>query len=282
VALGLAATIAKTGSRGAFVALTIVLLAFLVSLKGTSVFKRVLFVVAIAVGGAFAAPEGYFKQMNTVTNAKEDYNWDAPTGRRQVWLRGLGYIAQYPIFGVGYANFGRAEGQISERAKNADPNGPAIKWSAAHNTYLQAIAEIGIPGGLLVCAIVFGAITIPWKLRSRIPAAWKTGTWDQRFMFETAVFLPLATLGFAVSAFFLSFAFLEPLYYLGALAGALAVFVERELRAGRAPQVAAPRRPRYGAMLQQPPVMIPAGGAPQRVYVATPMRLQGQSGPTPK
>lgn len=190
VALGLAATIAKTGSRGAFVGLAAVLFAYLFSLKGTSVARRILVVGAVVLGAIVAAPSGYMKQMNTVANAKEDYNWDAPTGRRQVWIRGLGYIASYPIFGVGISNFGRAEGQISERAIKADPNGPAIKWSAAHNSYIQAVAEIGIPGGFVFCALVFGCIVLPWRLRKRIPPGWAKGAGSSNSCFRLPFFFP--------------------------------------------------------------------------------------------
>ena len=47
------------------------------------------------------APPGYWDQMGTILEPTEDYNWSDPIGRRQIMIRGMGYIAQYPVFGLG-------------------------------------------------------------------------------------------------------------------------------------------------------------------------------------
>ena len=114
---------------------------------------------------------------------------------------------------------------MSRRAVDWTPGMPGIKWSAAHNSFLQAGAELGIPGLLLFCTLVVGCIMAPWKLRRRIPPAWATGDWEQRYMYQAAAFLPLAALGFAVPAFFVSFAYHDPIYILAAFVGALTAAV---------------------------------------------------------
>ncbi|HET7189749.1 MAG TPA: O-antigen ligase family protein [Gemmatimonadaceae bacterium] len=241
VLLGIGATIARTGSRGAFVGTAVVLLAYLFSLKGASVVKRVGTIVALAVGLALAAPQGYWKQMNTLTSVEDDYNWDAAQGRRQLAIRGVGYMLDRPLFGIGIDNFGRAEATISDRAVAWTPDMPGIKWSAAHNSYLQAGAELGVPGLLLFCTLVFGCIIAPWRLRRRIPAAWAHGDWEEQFLFQMAAYLPLSALGFAVAGFFVSFAYHDPIYILAAMTGALTAAVESRLRGSR-PDVAVPQR----------------------------------------
>ena len=67
------------------------------------------------------------------------------TGRQQVSERGkLGYLAVNPITGIGIDNFPRAEGTMSDRAKAqaADRSLAGIKWSAAHNSFLEVTSRL--------------------------------------------------------------------------------------------------------------------------------------------
>ena len=233
VLVGIGAAIARSGSRGAFLGFGVVMLAFITTMKGTSVAKRLGVVLAVFLAITIAAPKGYWRQMNTITDAEQDYNWDAAQGRRQLAIRGLHYMLQYPAFGIGLDNFGRAEGTISDLALH-DDGSYGVKWSAAHNSYIQAGAELGIPGFLLFCTLVAGCIIVPFRLRRRIPDVWGRGSWSERFMYQASLFIPLAAIGFAVTSFFVSFAYHDPIYILAAMTGALSSCVESELRtAGR-------------------------------------------------
>lgn len=256
--LGIGATIAKTGSRGAFVGLVAVGGALLVLLSHVSLDKRIGFVLAVAVGLALAAPEGYWRQMNTITNPKADYNWTAPSGRKAVAKRGLQYMMSNPISGIGIGNFPRAEGMISDRAKNHQVGMAGIKWSAAHNSFLQVAAEMGLPGIGLFCALVFGNIVGLIRLRRRLPRAWLKGDPEQRFLYLLAIYLPVSMIGFAVAGFFVSFAYLDLVYVLSAFVAGMYVATAQKLKAARPDAaVAAPVRPavRYRGGL--PPAVLP-------------------------
>jgi hypothetical protein len=61
--------------------------------------------------------------------------------------------------------------------------------------------------------------------------AWRKGTPHQKFLSAATLYLPIATLGFAVTAFFVSFAWMEPIYMLSALVTGLSLIVHRERRA---------------------------------------------------
>ena len=236
ILLGTGVALARSGSRGAFVGFAMVGLAFLVALKRVSVFRRVGF-VAIAAGAlAFAAPKGYWRQMATLDSVTRDYNWTAPGGRRDMALQALGYMGSYPVFGVGVGSFDRAEGLVADRA-----------WRAAHNSYLEAGSELGVPGLLLWTGLVIGCIVGPWRQRKRIPAEWARGAWEARFVYQAALYLPLAALGFAVTSFFLSFAWLDPVYTLAAFNVGLITTARGRLHgpAGGAPvRASAVARPR--------------------------------------
>lgn len=232
VLLGIGSSIARSGSRGGFIGFLCVLFAYLVSLRGTKVANRVGIVVVIVAGLAWAAPEGYWEQMQTIIHPEADYNWDALQGRRQLAIRGMQYMTSHPLFGIGIDNFGRAEATISEFAIAAadDPNAPGIKWSVAHNSYVQVGAEMGIPGFVLFIGLVVGCIVSPWYLRRLIPDSWARGTPDEQFMFQASVYLPIAGLGFGVPAYFVSFSYADPIYILTAMTAALSAAVHAHVR----------------------------------------------------
>lgn len=225
----LAATIVKTQSRGAFLGALVVCITLLV-MPGVSVGRRLIFVGAATLTMAIVAPAGYWESMHSImADPKADYNWDAVNGRRNVARRGIGYMLSYPVFGVGIDNFRKAEGTISEKALNL-PRGHGIRWTAPHNSFVQAGAETGIPGLLLWVSLVLANVVIPLRLSRRIPRAWRRGTHNQRFLWFSTLYLPVAQVGFAVTAFFVSFAWSEPLYFLSALVAGLVVVVRRERR----------------------------------------------------
>jgi O-antigen ligase len=228
VAIG--ATMAKTGSRGAFVGLVIVGGYLLFVLKHVSPVKRIAFVVVVTTALLISAPPGYWEQMKTLANPTQDYNWSSEDGRVQIAKRGMGYMLQRPLFGVGIYNFQLAEGTISEKARYHIP-GTAILWSASHNSYVQVGAELGIPGLALWLTLVFGGILSMHRLRSRLPRQWARGDPEERFLYATAMYLPVALVGFAVTSFFVSFAYLDPIYIVAALMTGLYVSVEAKLKA---------------------------------------------------
>ena len=240
VLFGIVVTIAKTSSRGAFLGLLLVGAAMLVTLHGVSIVRRVIILGLVAGVVAVGAPSGYWDLMGTLKNPKADYNWDSKNGRREIAKRGIGYMLAYPLFGIGIRNFARAEGMISDKAQNT-PTGEGIRWVTAHNSYVQVGAEMGIPGLLLWSSLVFGGIAGCYRIRRRIPGWWRRGAADERFLFQAAVYLPIALLGFAVPAFFVSFAYMDPIYVLAALVSGLYLAVGRRLRVSPTQAAAAAR-----------------------------------------
>lgn len=262
-------------SRGGFLGLVAVGLGLLFLLKGISVRKRLAFVALAGTTLLVAAPPGYWEYMETILSPTEDYNWHNDYGRRQVWTRGIGYMMGSPLTGIGIDNFPRAEGTITEIAErvNQNPQAPGrIKWSAAHNSFLQTGAEMGIPGLILFSSLVFGGMAAMYRLRKRLPADWARGDPQERFMFYMSLYMPVSLLAFAVTGSFVSFAYLDPIYILAAfmagLYAAVGLKVRENLGAGRHPR--APQRPggRVHRRRRRPSHVVPTRA--QR-------RLRGQS-----
>ena len=213
--VGIAAAIARSGSRGGFIGLVVVGVAALVLVNNVSLIARLSVVVAAALALMLGSSPGYWKQMGTVLEPKEDYNYSSRDGRKQLVKRGLGYMSAYPVFGLGINNFPRAECTISPKIETTDRSGP-IRCTAAHNSYVQAGAELGVPGLITWGSLVIGGIVAMLRLRRQLPQSWRRGRDAERFMYGATTFFPLAMIGFAVTSFFVSFAWMDPIYLMAA------------------------------------------------------------------
>jgi O-antigen ligase len=189
--------------------------------------------------------------MRTIAAPKQDYNWSAKDGRKAVAQRGLGYMLDHPIFGLGIRNFWRAECIDGEKAA-ARVIGTGIRCTPPHNSYIEAGAEMGFPGFIVWCSLLFGGIISCARLRKRLPRSWLKGDQEQRFLYQATMYLQLAFIGFAVCAFFLTFAWLDIIYMLAAYLGGLYIAIrEKQSRTGEsAPQVVVPRRRIRGAPVE--------------------------------
>lgn len=227
---GIGMAMALSMSRGGFVGMIAVGGGLLLLLKSVSVAKRLGFVALAATALFVAAPAGYWELMETITRPTEDYNWSSNYGRRQVWERGLGYMMGSPLTGIGIGNFARAEGTISDPAVNWVPGPGRIKWSVAHNSFLETGAEMGLPGLILFSSLVFGGIVAMVRLRKRLPPRWARGDPQERFLFHLTLYMPVSLLAFAVTGFFVSFAYQDPIYILAAFMAGLYAAVPAKMR----------------------------------------------------
>jgi len=227
-AIGVA--LARSGSRGTLVGLVVTGLVLLAGLKSVPLWKRAAFVGVVAAALILAAPPGYWEQMETILGLKEDYNWTSKDGRRQILIRGMGYVAEYPLTGLGIDNFHRAEcmSDLSDKVRN-HVRGTGLKCAAPHNTYLQVAAEAGIPGLILWLMLVFGGIVRMRKLRRKLPRAWRTGDAEQRFMYDMTFYLPISVVGFAITTLFVTFAWLDIVYIAVVYEAGLTLAVRKRL-----------------------------------------------------
>jgi O-antigen ligase len=207
------ATLAKSGSRGGFLGLVAVSMYVLLAYRVIP--RRVRLA---AVGGGFAllslvASDAYWRQIQTLRNPQQDYNWSGreTAGRMEVWKRGLKYMADRPLLGVGLRNFPMAEGRLSEESKASMERGRGFKWSAAHNSFLEVGVELGVLGLALFVTMLVSALRALRRIRSR--HRWSAQTTRQREV-ALAFTLSAAFVGFIVCGFFLSAWYFSYLYML--------------------------------------------------------------------
>jgi hypothetical protein len=221
--------VARTGSRGAFVGLAGVGVTLVFLAKHVRLGLRILMPIAAVVVLALAAPPGYWEQMRTIVQPQEDYNLQSQDGRLQIAKRGIEYMMRYPFFGVGIGNFGRAEGTISSKARS-HLTGEQLMWTAPHNTLIEVGAELGLPALVLWLSLLAAGTAGLALRRARLPANWRHGDDEQRFLYFMTTYLPAAYIGFAATTFFLSFTYNQQFYLLFAYLTGLHILTERRSR----------------------------------------------------
>lgn len=229
--------IVRTGSRGGFLALLGVGAYLLFFFGAIPVRTRVGFLAGgVALLMAIAGPQ-YWASMGTLLNPKADYNWSEnnEVGRMAIWKRGMGYMAANPVAGVGVNAFPVAEGTLSELASRQEL-GIGLKWSAAHNSFVQIGAELGVPGLIAFALLLWRAFAAGWRIARRKfdPRGGRTP------MNALGHALVASLIGYAIGGFFLSQAYSALLYAIcGILTGLVIV-------------TAAPAAPPDGALAAAP------------------------------
>lgn len=250
VLIGIGASLARSGSRGAFVGLVGTVGALLVLLRTVSVVKRAAFAGAVIASLVVAAPPGYWEQMKTLLDLENDYNMTTVDGRKEVTKRGVTYLLAYPVFGLGVDNFWRAECLLPMSAKvRTHRAGTGIRCTPPHNTHVQVAAEMGFTGLAAFWLLVFGGIGRGLRLRKRLPPSWRTGDQEERFLYLATMYLPVAMVGFAVSSTFVTFGYIDIVYIVAALLAGLHICSAKRVAAMPAttsapawPPVPAPRQ----------------------------------------
>jgi O-antigen ligase len=207
----------RSGSRGGFLACLAVVAFVLLRLTAIPARARLAgLVVVLTVLGATSSDK-YWTQMQSIIHPNQDYNTTSDAGRMKTWERGFAYMVGRPVLGVGAGNFPVAEGTISPLARLQE-RGIGVRWGAAHNSFLQMGAELGIPGLLLFIGLIATAfLSLRRVARRALTASPPAGD-----VSRLAQSLMAALVGWVVGAFFLSLAYTDMLYTLVALAVALA------------------------------------------------------------
>ena len=225
--------IVKTGSRAGFVTLAAVGLYVLWRYRSRALVPGLLSIAAIALLVGVFAQAGYWDRMSTMfpgSQSEDVAGYDAGglyAARWTVWVTGLKLLLSNPILGVGAGAYEIGEG-LSHQGVG--------KWSAAHNSFIQVGAELGVPG--LVAFVWFVARGFT-NSRHAARAMRRRQLWPRYQWLPEA--LTLSLLAYVVAGFSLSQGYSIMLYTLLAVATALRVMAERASSDG-APGLPDPRR----------------------------------------
>jgi O-antigen ligase len=140
IAMLLVAGVVVTGSRGGVVGLLIVGMTLVLRAAPR---RRPAYLAAIAIGASvfvLTADETQLTRFGTILTPRSDYNLTDREGRIQVWTRGIGYMITHPVLGTGLDSFETAEGVLGGKVNE----GFGIRYTAAHNAFVQIGAELGV------------------------------------------------------------------------------------------------------------------------------------------
>jgi O-antigen ligase len=235
----------QSGSRGGFIAFVLVMLYLLLRFRSISVMSRLLAVAAGVGVLILVGNEAYWANMRSILNPKQDYNWAGKEdgGRMEIWKRGIGYMLDRPVLGVGIRAFPQAEGSLSALSKEYAQRGKGLKWSVAHNSFVEVGAETGIPGLLIFLSILGTAFVLLARVRR-----WRKFAIDRKMDFRLipqaalAQALTASMLGFVTAGIFLSAEYFAFLYVLLAIVTALVMFSPQPQKAGVTKPALQPRR----------------------------------------
>lgn len=162
----------------------------------------------------------YVDRASSISDYEED---GSAQGRITAWKTSWAVFLDYPLLGVGPNNFAAVYDRYSPVPG---------RFRVAHNSYLQLLAECGLPAMLLFAGAIAasywrlqrlrGATTVPWvELQAR--------------MFQISI------LGYVLGSMFLNQAYNELIYHLMGLSVSLEVVAAQEARAEAAdPAATAP------------------------------------------
>lgn len=210
-----------TQSRGGFVGLIISTIAFL--LTKTPYFPKrkllLLFGVMAMIFGIYAGVE-YKERLATILEDVSDPR--AGSKRVLIWQRALFIAKDNPVFGVGPAAFETAYGEYLSNdrftGKLAAREGAwgSKGWRAIHNSFLQVLTELGIPGFLVFLAIIIRSF------RNLIRAQGLAYEKSNTHLMLQAIGLKISFIGFLTCAFFLTHGYSKFIYIVLFLSGEIA------------------------------------------------------------
>ncbi len=210
---GAVASIALSGSRGGFLAMSAVALYSIALLKK----RRMLIISLIILGGCvFSAMAGdaLWERLQRVVDGT-DYNFaEGGGGRMAIWQSGLELVIRRPIFGVGIGQFTVGLGTLTDS-----------HWKAPHNSFLEIAVDLGIGGFLAFC----GILIFIYRLSVRGGNAEFLSTQDRNLF----LFLRLSLLGYCMAAFLLSQAYGVITYTLFSLSVVMHLFLTQKEKAAQ-------------------------------------------------
>ncbi len=254
----LALAILFTQSRGGFLGLIfdIIAMTFLlpVAWRGqlqfrtskSQVIARVVLLALIGVVGWQSLPGPARDRLESITSLGSDYNANSDTGRIAIWSRNLPYVLHRP-WGYGAGTFETVDGLFG-----------GGRYQAPHNTYLQALVELGVAGFVLFIAVIVSSLRYLYVPADTEPENHRVTAPDEPRAFARA--LAVGLIGLCISGIFLSELYAFVYWTFVSLSCAVGIVRRMPSGARGAPRSGWPavrRRPEHGTDLTVRPTAKP-------------------------
>lgn len=202
-----------TQSRGGFLGLIVVTAVSVWQYKRirkVSIIKVAL-IVAVIIGILYVqGGSQYADRIKSIWDPNTDYNYSDKGGRLVIWKYAISMMLEHPVLGIGVDTFETGLA-MSSRADDEEV------WQAAHNSFLQVGSELGFPGLIAFCIIIFGSIKSLKKvisLQKEVISTQDASNRKPTLVISTAYSLIGCWTGFVVCGFFLSQAYRNLIFFL--------------------------------------------------------------------
>lgn len=209
------AAVIVTFSRAGFITLAVVAAMALLAMLRRGAAATALGLVFLAGIALAVMPRDYVARISTITNIEADTTGSAQ-GRWADFVLAVDYVRQHPLTGAGLG-----QDLLALNAARGHET-----WRSVHNAYLQAAVDLGLPGLMLLVALLTTSFLNARFVRRR--AARTPGLGDVETLAQG---LSISLVAFSVEAFFHPIAYQ---FYFFCLAG-LAVALVNVYRAQTAP-----------------------------------------------
>lgn len=199
------AAVVVTFSRAGFITLAVVALLALLAMFRRGAALTAMALVFVAVVGVAILPREYVARLSTITNIESDTTGSAQ-GRWTDFVLSVEYVQQNPLTGAGLG-----QDLLALNAARGHET-----WRSVHNAYLQAAVDLGLPGLMLLLALLVCSFLNTRFVRRQ--AARTPGLGDLEVLAQ-GVSISLAA--FTVAAFFHPIAYQFYFFCLAGLAVAL-------------------------------------------------------------
>jgi O-antigen ligase len=194
-------------SRGAFLGLFVALIFMAMKLGARHRLALVMAIVTLGAAALLLAPDQYGGRLLTIFDSSLDASGSADARRGELF-RSVYLAIRHPLLGIGMGNY---QPEMSYRGL------------VTHNSYTQVGAEMG--AAALVCYTMF--MVAPLRKLGQIVCETFEARSNSNYYY-LAVGLQASLLGYMVSSFFLSVAYVWYVYYLVAFAVCLRRLYEAE------------------------------------------------------
>jgi O-antigen ligase len=216
----------KTGSRGGFLGLCVIVLylfwkasmprkLLLVCISGITV----MVVTTVVPAELTARYRTLFSGDESVENT--DVAAASSAGRLHLLMRSLEMTIENPLLGVGPGNFPAAENGVA--LEEGQSRG---MWHVTHNMYTQVSSEVGIPGFLCFTFIVIHSLRATTRVQQYVR---QYSSPSHQSLEAPAFWLRVTLIGFSIAGFFLSVAYEASLPLLAGIATAFMNVVRAEV-----------------------------------------------------
>jgi len=205
------------GSRGGFIGLFCMLLWSLRNMRRRLIAIALCTVIVLA---CLAAPHSPLDRLLKPTAS----DIESSNFRLQLWTVSGKIFADHPVFGIGLWNFPKYMHRYL-------PPGVDLNFAVPHNTYLEALVELGAVGLLLFVAVLGLSVVNLKRMRLAAVAA------KDAYMVALSDSLSSGLIGFAVAVMFLSAKHAKVFWFAVFLSACMQPLVAMTVRAAREKEV---------------------------------------------